>query len=185
MTAMSQMKLPKMRTPIPNKDARALTPRARKRLYEQFQAHTDEVREVLLEILRNPEADDGDRIRAGKEILNRGWGQSPSVSIVDATLKVQDQISPEALNQMSPRELQVLESALAKLIHVPDAEVLEIGNESAEHAPMKVANESQNDALQATPAETSNESANDASAETRNESANDAFRTPRRRQRRA
>jgi hypothetical protein len=109
---------------------------ARKVLYDSFRAHTDEVRDVLLSILRNDEADNGHRIQAGKEILNRGWGQAPSIEIIEAAFKHEHTFNADALRQLPPKQLEQLEAMLAALIQVPGDQALDVTpNESAEHAP--------------------------------------------------
>jgi hypothetical protein len=114
------------------------TAEQRRQFYESFRAHTDEVRETLLTILRDSDADNGHRIQAGKEILNRGWGAAPQVSIVEAALQHNITFNDGRLNQMPKHELEKLESLLVHLIEVPDAEVIEAtANESAEHAPQR------------------------------------------------
>jgi hypothetical protein len=114
------------------------TAEQRRQFYESFRAHTDEVREVLLSILRDDEADNGHRIQAGKEILNRGWGAAPQVNIVEAALQHHVTLNTDALKQLPKDELARLESTLVRLIEVPDAEVIEAtANESAEHAPQR------------------------------------------------
>jgi hypothetical protein len=168
--------------PPPKSAGKLMPERARRELYQKFQAHTDEVLTTFLDILRDDEVNPSDRIAAGKEILNRGWGQAPNVSIVDATLKVEHSVNSDALRQMSAEELASVEGLLSRLIgnessdHVIiDAEVVETSNESASHAPTQDRNESENHA----PAQGRNESAIHAPA-----SAPEAPAGPRRRQRR-
>lgn len=119
--------------------------RARRILYEKFQAHTDEAIGTILEIMRNDEANDSDRLAAAKELLNRGWGQAPNVNIVDATLKVEHNFNSDRLKQMTPEELAAFEGLLARVVGedenesakhaLIDAEVVDTPNESAGHAP--------------------------------------------------
>jgi hypothetical protein len=77
--------------------------------------------------MRDEEKDTGHRIQAGKEILARGWGQVPSVEIIEATLKVSHEVDTTALKQMSQSELDAVSLALAKMIRVPgdDAKVID------------------------------------------------------------
>ena len=119
----------------PRMDGRHLPAKARAKLYESFQAHTDEVREMLIGIVRDDTADNGHRIQAGKEILSRGWGQAPNVEIIEATFKHQHTFNPDALRQMSAQQLAAAEAALTMLMRIPDAEVLDVTpNESSDHA---------------------------------------------------
>ena len=128
--------------PPPKAAGRIVPERARRELYRKFQEHTDEVLTTFLDILRDDEVNPSDRIAAGKEILNRGWGQAPNVSIVDATLKVEHTVNSDALRQMSAEELASVEGLLTRLLgeggaddDIIDAEVVETSNESTEHAP--------------------------------------------------
>ena len=168
--------------PPPKSAGRIMPERARRELYQKFQAHTDEVLTTFLDILRDDRVNPSDRIAAGKEILNRGWGQAPNVSIVDATLKVEHSVNSDALRQMSAEELSSVESLLSRLVGnesadhaILDAEAVETSNESAGHAPAQGRNEVENHA----PAQDRNESASHAPA-----SAPEPPSGPRRRQRR-
>jgi hypothetical protein len=100
---------------------------ARKQLYASFREHTEEVKETLLSILRDEEADNKHRIQAGKEILNRGWGQAASVEIIEAVFKHEHSISLDGLKQLSSAQLTELEAMLSKVVtgDVIDAEVVE------------------------------------------------------------
>jgi hypothetical protein len=98
---------------------------ARKAMYAAFREHADEVREVLVSILRDETADKGHRIQAGKEILNRGFGQAPSIDIIEASFRHDHTFSPEVLRQFPPQKLAALEAMLAELIVVPESEVID------------------------------------------------------------
>jgi hypothetical protein len=107
----------------------------RQAFYETFRAHTDEVRERLLDILRDPDADHGHVIQAAKEILNRGWGAVPQTQVIEAVFQHQHSLNVDALRQMPTDQLRQFEVALARLVEVDDAEVIETSNESVDHAP--------------------------------------------------
>lgn len=111
----------------PKPSASSITPRARREMYDSFRAHTQEVRETLVAILRDETADKGHRIQAGKEILNRGWGQAPSIEVVEQVFKHEHSFDLEALRNMPAKDLAALERAFSLLIRadVPDAEVIE------------------------------------------------------------
>ena len=102
------------------------TAKQRRQFYESFRAHTDEVRETLLSILRDEEADRGHRIQAGKEILNRGWGSAPQVNIVEAALQHNVTLNTDALRQLPKEELARLEATLVRLIDVPQGDVVDV-----------------------------------------------------------
>jgi hypothetical protein len=97
----------------------------RREFYESFRAHTDEVRERLLEIIRDDEADHGHVISAAKEILSRGWGGVPQIQVIEAALKHEHSLSVDRLKGMSPADLQAFEAMLARLVEVDDAEVID------------------------------------------------------------
>lgn len=104
------------------------TANQRRAMYEEFRKHTEEVREVLIEILRDEEADNSHRIQAGKEILNRGWGAAPQVSVIEAVFSQEVSINTDSLKQMSSEELKTMEGFLARLISpegVEDAQVID------------------------------------------------------------
>lgn len=107
------------------------TIRARKEVYEKFRAHTDEVRERLISIIRDPESDNGHAIAAGKEILLRGWGAVPNTTVIEALFTHQHVINVDALRQMPQDQLNQLESTLARLVRTADeAEVVEQSDDS-------------------------------------------------------
>jgi hypothetical protein len=110
-------------------------PAARREMYEAFREHWQEVRDMLIGIVRDDEADNGHRIQAGKEILNRGFGQAPSIEIIEAAFKHELSISPDALRQLPPKQLAQFEAILATLVQVADQDTIdavpvETGNES-------------------------------------------------------
>lgn len=111
------------------------TAKQRQAFYEQFRQHTDEVLDRLLSILRDDEADHGHVIQAAKEILNRGWGAVPQTQVIEAVFQHQHSFNVDALRQLPQDQLTQLESTLARLVAVEDAEVIETTNESADHAP--------------------------------------------------
>jgi hypothetical protein len=113
----------------------------RREFYEKFREHTEEVRDRLLEILRDPDADNGHVIQAAREILNRGWGAAPQVQVLEAVFQHQHVLNTDALRQLPAEDLARLEGTLARLVEVEDAEVIETPNESAEHAPPTAAPE--------------------------------------------
>ena len=102
----------------------------RRAMYEKFREETERVHRVLVEILEDEEADNGHRIQAGKEILNRGWGAVPQVNVIEAALSKQDGFDSDALKQMPADELKQFELSLTKLIavregNVTDAEIID------------------------------------------------------------
>jgi len=102
-----------------------VTARARREVYEKFRAHTDEVLEMLVGIVRNEEEDTPSRIAAGKEILSRGWGAVAQTHVIEALFQVEHSVKAELLRQLPPAELAQLELSLARLIEVQDADVIE------------------------------------------------------------
>ena len=102
------------------------TAQQRREMYEQFRAHTDEVRERLMEIIRNPLADNGHVIQAGKEILSRGWGAAPQVSVIEQVFQHEHTVNMDSLKQMSADELKLVEGFLTRLVAVEDADDAEI-----------------------------------------------------------
>lgn len=109
-------------------DLRKIPLKTRQQAYAEFRQHTDEVRETLLEILRDDTADKGHRISAGKEILARGWGSVPSYQIIEAVFEHKHDFNPDALKQLPQDKLRDLEATLATLIQVEDAEIIEHGS---------------------------------------------------------
>jgi hypothetical protein len=108
----------------------------RREFYEQFRAHTQEVRDRLLEIIRDPDADNGHVIQAAKEILNRGWGAAPQVQVIEEVFRHEVTFNVDKLRQLPSEQLTQLEATLSRLIEVDDAEVIDVRpNESAGHAP--------------------------------------------------
>lgn len=100
----------------------------RREMYSLFRQETERVREVLVNILLDEEADNGHRIQAGKEILNRGWGAAPQVSVLEAVFTQEHSINTESLKQMTDDEIRVMEGFLARLVSpegVEDAQVIE------------------------------------------------------------
>lgn len=100
----------------------------RREMYETFRAETARVRDVLVNILLDEEADNGHRIQAGKEILNRGWGAAPQVSVIEEVFKHEVSINADSLKQMSSEELKTMEGFLTKLISpegVEDAQIID------------------------------------------------------------
>jgi hypothetical protein len=111
----------------PEKEVARIRPtaRARREVYEKFQAHTDEVLERLLSILRDDEADHTAVIAAGKEILARGWGSVPQHHVIEAMFEHRHVIDVDALRQLPADDLTRLEASLSRLIEIPDAEVID------------------------------------------------------------
>lgn len=111
-----------------------VTIRDARKAHELFQAHSAEALDVLVEIMNNPDADHGHRITAAKEVLARAYGQAPSFSVVQGLVEHQHQHSfnAQALESMTPEQLEHLESTLASIVEVPEAEEVdpEDGNES-------------------------------------------------------
>jgi len=101
------------------------TARARREVYEKFRAHTDEVLERLLGILRDDEADHGHVIAAGKEILSRGWGAVAQHHVIEAMFEHKHLVNVDAIRQLPSEELTRLEASLSRLIEVQDAEIIE------------------------------------------------------------
>jgi hypothetical protein len=124
-------------TRYPSKNGRLIPENARKAMYEAFRAHTDEVREVLVSILRDEDADKGHRIAAGKEILSRGYGQAPSVEVIEAVFRHEHAFNADALRQWPQSKLDELQAMLAGLITVQGDTIDATPNESAEHAPTR------------------------------------------------
>jgi hypothetical protein len=134
--------------PVTGKGARHIrgSVAQRRAMYEMFRAHTEEARDRLLEILRDPDADNGHVIQAAKEILNRGWGAAPQIQVIEEVFRHEVSFNVDKLRQLPSEQLTQLEATLARLIEVEDAEVIEhrptTTNESASHAPTQGRNES-------------------------------------------
>lgn len=100
----------------------------RRELYEKARQHTDEIIERLMGIIRDDEADNGHVIQAAKEMLNRGWGAVPQVSVLEAVFTQEHTINTESLKQMTDDEIRVMEGFLARLVStegIEDAQVIE------------------------------------------------------------
>lgn len=100
----------------------------RREMYEKFREHTDEVRDVLIGILKDPEADTGHRIQAGKEILSRGWGAAPQVNVIEEVFRAEVSFNTDNLKNLTSEELKAAEAALTLLISpegVEDAQVID------------------------------------------------------------
>jgi hypothetical protein len=98
---------------------------ARQEMYARFREHTEEVLERLLTVIRSDTASDADAIAAGKEILNRGWGTVPQHHVVEQVFTHQTVINVGELRSMSPAQLASLESMLARLVEMPESQVIE------------------------------------------------------------
>lgn len=100
----------------------------RREFYEKARQHTDEIIERLMGIIRDKEADKGHVIQAAKEMLNRGWGAAPQVSVLEAVFTQEHSINTESLKQMTDDEIRVMEGFLARLVSpegIEDAQVIE------------------------------------------------------------
>ena len=100
----------------------------RREFYEKARQHTDEIIERLMGIIRDDEADNGHVIQAAKEMLNRGWGAAPQVSVLEAVFTQEHTINTESLKQMTDDEIRVMEGFLARLVStegIEDAQVIE------------------------------------------------------------
>ena len=122
-TSDKPLRIPKGQYP---QGSRTVPERARREMYESFRQHADEVREMLIGLVRDTEIDPGHRIMAGKEILNRGFGTAPNVEIIEKTLKVDMRISDDRIKQLSDAELQAYLTVIEKLVIDPDAEDAEV-----------------------------------------------------------
>jgi hypothetical protein len=111
----------------------------RREFYEMARQHTAEVLETLIGIVRDPDADNGHRIMAGKELLNRGWGAAPQTHVVEQSMEHKLTMNVDVLRQMSDEEIALYQRMLTRMLNasVEDAEVIEgeTTNESASHAP--------------------------------------------------
>jgi hypothetical protein len=96
----------------------------RRLMYQMFRAHTEEVLERLLGIIRDDKTDPAHVIQAGKEILNRGWGAVPQTQIVEAGLKHQHGIDVDAVRQLPDEALRQLEATLARIVRL-DGDVID------------------------------------------------------------
>ena len=100
----------------------------RREFYEKARQHTDEIIDRLMGIIRDDEADNGHVIQAAKEMLNRGWGAAPQVSVLEAVFTQEHTINTENLKQMTNDELKAMEGFLARLVSpegVEDAQVID------------------------------------------------------------
>jgi hypothetical protein len=111
----------------------------RREFYEMARQHTAEVIETLIGIVRDDEADNGHRIQAGKEILNRGWGAAPQTHVVEQSMEHKLTMNVDVLRQMSDEEIALYQRMLTRMLtaNAEDAEIIEAEtpNESASHAP--------------------------------------------------
>jgi hypothetical protein len=140
----SNVKIPKGRHSVPSSGKYAQDARGslaqRRQMYERFRSHTEEALACLLGIIRDEDADNGHRIGAVKELLNRGWGAAPQTHVVEQALEHRLTVDMAFLRQMSDEELALYQKMLTRLATVQaadivDAEVVETSNESASHAP--------------------------------------------------
>lgn len=100
----------------------------RREFYEKARQHTDEIIDRLMGIIRDDEADNGHVIQAAKEMLNRGWGAAPQVSVLEAVFTQEHTINTESLKQMTNDELKIMEGFLARLVStegVEDAQIID------------------------------------------------------------
>lgn len=111
----------------PKNTGRLIPEHARRVDYARWRAYTDEVRDFLVAVMRDGSKETRDRIRAAEEILRRGWGQAPTVDVIEATLRVTHEVDVTALRRMSQTELDALALAFTKLVQLPgdDARVIE------------------------------------------------------------
>lgn len=111
----------------------------RREFYEMARKHTVEVIETLIGIVRDDEADNGHRIQAGKELLNRGWGAAPQTHVVEQSMEHKLSLNADAIRQMSDDEIALYQKMITRMVRasVEDAEIIEgeTTNESASHAP--------------------------------------------------
>lgn len=103
----------------PNNRGRLIPENARREVYAQWRSHTQTVMDFLVGVVRDEDKDTGHRIMAGKEILNRGWGQAPNVDVIEATLRVTHELDPAALQQMPQAELDMIMAALGRMMRTP------------------------------------------------------------------
>jgi hypothetical protein len=103
--------------------------RMQKEVIEKFRAHTDEVLERFMGIVRDPDADYSSVIAAGKEIFARGHGAVAQHTVIEAMFTRRDVIDVAKLGQMSDDELRFAEQFFARMLAPPDdiedAEVIE------------------------------------------------------------
>lgn len=100
----------------------------RREFYEKARQHTDEIIERLMGIIRDDEADNGHVIQAAKEMLNRGWGAAPQVSVIEEVFRAEVSINAESLKQMTDAEIKAMEGFLARLVSpegVEDAQIID------------------------------------------------------------
>jgi hypothetical protein len=102
-----------------------VTMRAKQAVYAEFRAHTKEVLDRLISIVRDKNASDSDAIAAGKEILSRGWGAVPQHHVIEALMQHEHVINMDAISAMPSDQLRSLEAALARLVEVRDPDVIE------------------------------------------------------------
>lgn len=76
-------------------------------------------------ILDNENASPEHRIAAAKEVLNRAYGQAPSMQVIQGLVEHEHKVSipPEMLERMDQAKLAQLEAALAGVIE--DAQVID------------------------------------------------------------
>jgi len=108
----------------------------RREFYEKARAYTDEVLQTLIEIVRDDAQAASDRIAAGKELLNRGWGAAPQVHLVDQTMEHRLSLDVDALRQMSDADIAAYRRLLTTMMQVRgdvmDAEVVGSASEMAQ-----------------------------------------------------
>ena len=107
----------------------------RRAMYEMFRAETLEIRDRLMEIIRDPESDKGHVIQAAKEVLNRGWGAAPQVSVIEQVFQHQHEVNLDSLKQMTKAELAAVEGFLARLVTVQGAEDAIVVEDDPEESP--------------------------------------------------
>lgn len=96
----------------------APTVRSYRELQKRFESHVQEGLDELLRIIRSDSADHGHKIQAIKELNNRAMGQAPSHAVIESFHAHEHRhvINENALKDMSPEQLEHLESTLATLM---------------------------------------------------------------------
>ena len=88
------------------------TAAARKQAYQLFIDHAQEARDVLVSIMRDPQAGAPNRIAAAKEVVTRAYGQAPQHVEITGEDGGPIEIQTSALEKLSDDQLNQLAAIL-------------------------------------------------------------------------
>ena len=92
----------------------------------KYLIHADEVRETLLEILRNTKAKDSDRISAGNTILNRAIGLPVNMVQMNMSITPEDLLDPEKVAKLSDDDISKFMLLAEKIAAQGSGDILDV-----------------------------------------------------------